>query len=55
MKGQIASKVKECVEKDPGAFEEEAMVIDVSDDDEDEDEGDAVRPVTPETLYSKHE
>ena len=48
--GQIASKVKECVEKDPGAFEEEAMVIDFSDDDEDEDEGDAVRPVTPETA-----
>ena len=25
--GQISAKIKECIEKDPGAFEEEAMVI----------------------------
>jgi tetrahydromethanopterin S-methyltransferase subunit A len=48
--GQVSAKVKECVEKDPGAFEEEAMVIEVDKGDEEEDEGDAVRPVTPETA-----
>lgn len=46
----ITSKVKECIEKDPGAFEEEAMVIEVSEDDGDEDEGDEIKPVTPETA-----
>ena len=30
--GAIQSKINECVEKDPGAFEEEAMVISVDDD-----------------------
>ena len=35
----IQSKINECVEKDPGAFEEEAMIISVDDDDGDEDEG----------------
>ena len=48
--GQIAAKIKECIEKDPRAFEEEAMVIEVSNDDDEEDEGDAVRPVTAETA-----
>jgi tetrahydromethanopterin S-methyltransferase, subunit A (EC 2.1.1.86) len=46
----IQSKVKECIEKDPGAFEEEAMVIEVDEGDGDEDEGEEVRPVAPETA-----
>lgn len=45
----IQSKVKECVEKDPGAFEEEAMVIEIEEDDE-EDEGEELKPVAPETA-----
>ena len=34
--GAIQSKINECVEKDPGAFEEEAMVISLDDYDSDE-------------------
>ncbi|MCK9152515.1 tetrahydromethanopterin S-methyltransferase subunit A [Methanobacterium alcaliphilum] len=45
----IQSKVKECIEKDPGAFEEEAMVIQVEEGGE-EDEGEEVKPVAPETA-----
>lgn len=48
--GAITAKVKECIEKDPGAFEEEAMIVEVSDDDDDEDDGEEVRPVSPETA-----
>ena len=48
--GQITAKVKECIEKDPGAFEEEAMVISVDDDDGDEDEGEAMKVVSAETA-----
>ena len=45
----IQSKVKECIEKDPGAFEEEAMVIKVEEGGE-EEEGEEVKPVAPETA-----
>jgi tetrahydromethanopterin S-methyltransferase subunit A len=45
----IQSKVKECIDKDPGAFEEEAMVIVVEEDGE-EEEGEEVPPVAPETA-----
>ena len=47
--GTIQSKINECVEKDPGAFEEEAMVISVDEDDGDEDEGEAMKVVSAET------
>lgn len=47
---QITAKVKECIEKDPGAFEEDAMVIEVKEGDDDDDDGEAIRPVTPETA-----
>ena len=43
--GAIQSKINECVEKDPGAFEEEAMVISVDDDD-----GEEMKVVSPETA-----
>ena len=46
----IQSKIKECIEKDPGAFEEEAMVIEVKEGGEEEEEGEAIPPVTPETA-----
>lgn len=46
----IQSKVKECIEKDPGAFEEEAMVIKVEEKGGEEEEGEEVRPVAPETA-----
>ncbi len=46
----IQSKVKECIEKDPGAFEEEAMVVEVEEGGEEEEEGEAVPPVAPETA-----
>ena len=48
--GAIESKIKECVEKDPGAFEEEAYVISLDEGGADEDEGEEVRPVAPETA-----
>ncbi len=48
--GLINAKVKECVEKDPGAFEEEAMVISVEEDDGDADDGEAIRVVAAETA-----
>lgn len=46
----ITAKVKECIEKDPGAFEEDAMVIEVKDDDDDEDDGEEVRVLSAETA-----
>ena len=48
--GQIQAKVKECIEKDPGAFEEEAMVIKVEESGAEEEEGEEVKPVAPETA-----
>lgn len=46
----IQSKIKECIEKDPGAFEEEAMIIKVEEGGAEEEEGEEVPPVTPETA-----
>lgn len=48
--GAIQAKINECIEKDPGAFEEEAMVISVDDDDGDEDSGEEMRVISPETA-----
>ena len=46
----IQSKVKECISKDPGAFEEEALIVKVEEGGEEEEEGEEVPPVTPETA-----
>jgi tetrahydromethanopterin S-methyltransferase subunit A len=46
----IGAKVKECIEKDPGAIEEEAMVIVIEEEGADVEEGEEVRPVAPETA-----
>ena len=48
--GQIQAKVKECIEKDPGAFEEEAMIISVEEGGAEEEEGEEIKPVAPETA-----
>lgn len=48
--GAINSKISECVEKDPGAFEEEAMVISVEDDDDDADDADEMKVISAETA-----
>ena len=48
--GAIQAKINECVEKDPGAFEEEAMIISVDEDGGDEDEGEAMKVVSAETA-----
>jgi len=48
--GKISAKIKECIEKDPGAFEEEAMVIKVEEGGAEEEEGEEIRPVAPETA-----
>ena len=48
--GAIQAKINECVEKDPGAFEEEAMIISVDEDDGDSDDGEEVRVVSAETA-----
>jgi tetrahydromethanopterin S-methyltransferase subunit A len=45
----IQSKVKECIEKDPGAFEEEALVIEIEEKEE-EEAGEEMKPVAPETA-----
>ena len=47
--GQIQAKVKECIEKDPGAFEEEPMVIEVEEEEE-EEVSEEIRPVAAETA-----
>jgi tetrahydromethanopterin S-methyltransferase subunit A len=46
----IQSKIKECIDKDPGAFEEEAMVIEVKEEGDEEEEGEEIPPVTAETA-----
>ncbi|WP_409200505.1 tetrahydromethanopterin S-methyltransferase subunit A [Methanobrevibacter sp. DSM 116169] len=46
----IQSKINECVEKDPGAFEEEAMTISVDEDGDDEGDTEEIRPVSSETA-----
>jgi tetrahydromethanopterin S-methyltransferase subunit A len=46
----IQAKINECVEKDPGAFEEEAMVISVDEGDADEGDSEEIRPVSAETA-----
>lgn len=46
----IQAKVKECIEKDPGAFEEEAMIIKVEEGAGEEEEGEEIPPVAPETA-----
>ena len=48
--GAISSKIKECVEKDPGAFEEDAMVIELEEEGGEEEAGEEVKPVAPETA-----
>lgn len=48
--GAIQAKINECIEKDPGAFEEEAMIVSVDDDDDEEDEGEEVKVVSAETA-----
>lgn len=46
----ISSKIKESIEKDPGAFEEEAMIVEIKEEGEEEEEGEEVKPVAPETA-----
>lgn len=48
--GAIQAKINECVEKDPGAFEEEAMVISVDEDDGEEDDGEEMKVISAETA-----
>ena len=48
--GAIEAKVKECIEKDPGAFEEDAFVISLDDAGDEEDDGEEIRPVAAETA-----
>lgn len=46
----IESKISDCVEKDPGAFEEEAMTISVEEDGDNDDDTEEIRPVSSETA-----
>lgn len=48
--GAIQAKINECIEKDPGAFEEEAMIISVDDDEGEEDDGEEMKVVSAETA-----
>ena len=46
--GAITSKVKELASKDPGAFDAEPLVVEISEEGEGEEEGGVVRPVSGE-------
>ncbi len=46
--GAITSKVKELASKDPGAFDAEPMIVEISEEGEEEEEGGVVRPVSGE-------
>src|SRR5690606_12099683 len=46
--GAITAKVRELVSKDPGAFDAEPMVVEISEEGEEEEEGGVVRPVSGE-------
>ncbi|AAM03725.1 TPA: tetrahydromethanopterin S-methyltransferase subunit A [Methanosarcina acetivorans] len=46
--GAITAKVRELVAKDPGAFDAEPMVVEISEEGEEEEEGGVVRPVSGE-------
>jgi tetrahydromethanopterin S-methyltransferase subunit A len=46
--GAITSKVRELASKDPGAFDAEPLVVEISEEGEEEEEGGAVRPVSGE-------
>lgn len=46
--GAITSKVRDLASKDPGAFDAEPLVVEISEEGEEEDEGGLVRPVSGE-------
>lgn len=46
--GAITAKVRELVSKDPGAFDADPLVVEISEEGEEEDEGGVVRPVSGE-------
>ncbi len=46
--GAITSKVKELASKDPGAFDAEPLIVEISEEGEEEEEGGVVRPVSGE-------
>ena len=46
--GAITSKVRELASKDPGAFDAEPLIVEISEEGEEEEEGGAVRPVSGE-------
>lgn len=50
MSVQFKLKLTNVLKKDPGAFEEEAMVISVEGDDGEEDDGEEIKVVSAETA-----
>lgn len=46
--GAITSKVRELASKDPGAFDAEPLVVEISEEGGEEEEGGVVRPVSGE-------
>ncbi|MCQ1534665.1 tetrahydromethanopterin S-methyltransferase subunit A [Methanosarcina sp. KYL-1] len=46
--GAITAKVRELVSKDPGAFDAEPLILEISEEGEEEEEGGVVRPVSGE-------
>ncbi len=46
--GAITAKVRELVAKDPGAFDADPLVVEISEEGEEEEEGGVVRPVSGE-------
>ena len=46
--GAITAKVRELASKDPGAFDAEPMIVEISEEGEEEEEGGVVRPVSGE-------
>ncbi|AKB26943.1 N5-methyltetrahydromethanopterin:coenzyme M methyltransferase subunit A [Methanosarcina siciliae C2J] len=52
--GAITAKVRELVSKDPGAFDAEPLVVEISEEGEEEEEGGVVRPVSGEIAVIRN-
>jgi tetrahydromethanopterin S-methyltransferase subunit A len=46
--GQITAKIKECVAKDPGAFDADPIILEVGEDGEEEKEAGGLKPMASE-------
>ena len=52
--GAITSKVRELASKDPGAFDAEPLIVEISEEGGEEEEGGVVRPVSGEIAVIRN-